>query len=343
MSTTFPSFADLSATAPVGGVNPPTQQPQPASGAAFPPPQPAPAPAPTAPTAPTPAPAAPSAPAAASSNIAMIRRLEANGTLPQGHGFTDDLQVLQYLAEASQTPEPAPPQQTAPAETPAPSPADLSAAALSFQQAGMLAFRDGAYVASNPLATQVASALNDNLARQRAIQAELADPERFIRNYGQGFVAEVTAPLQQEIATLREQLAAVARQAVPDPATTFVQTNRPALVGPDGALTAAGQAYHAAWEAATAAGVRDRTAAHTIAHLAAKPLLNTQTPPPAQQPPAAAQKPWLQTVTTQSANPAFSAPGSIVNNGPPAGSVPVNNAGFPDFTLMAAASQQVPS
>jgi len=341
MSVPFPNFADLSATAPVGGVNPPTQQPQPASGAAFPPPQPAPTPAPTAPT---PAPAAPSAPTAVPSNIAMIRRLEANGTLPQGHGFTDDMQVLQYLAEASQTPEPAPPQQTAPEETPAPSPGELSAAALSFQQAGMLTFRDGAYTATNPLATSVASALNDNLARQRAIQAELADPRQFIRNYGQEFVAEVTAPLQHEIATLREQLAAVARQAVPDPAATFVQTNRSALVGSDGALTAAGQAYHAAWEAATAAGVRDRTAAHTIAHLAAKPLLTLQTPPPAQQPPAAAQKPWLQTVTTQSANPAFSAPGSIVNNGPPASSVPVNNAGFPDFTLMAAAaSQQVPS
>lgn len=338
MSTPFPSFTDLATTAgnaPVGGATTPAQT-QSAPGALS-------QGAVSNPTPPIAVPAAPQ-PQTPPAN-ALIRRLETSGVLSQGHGFTDDMQVLEYIAangsQAAEQQPPAPPQQAAP-ETPAPSPGDLSAAAVTFQQAGMLNFQNGVYVATSPLAADVARALNDNLARQRAVQAELVDPTAFVRTYGQDVIREATEPLHNEIQALREQLAAVARQAIPDPATTFVRDNRQALVAPDGSYTAAGAAYQAAWDAAVRGGVQDRTAAHTIASLAARPLMSSTpqaAPAPNNAPP---NTPWLGTITTQAANPAFASPGSIVASGPQPGSVPVNNGGFPDFTLMAQQARSVP-
>lgn len=339
----LPSFADLAAAAPVGGANPPVQQMPAAPGAAFNPPQVAAVPAQVA----TPPAVAPTpAPVAVNPNVAMIRRLEADGTLPANHGFSDDMQVLEYLAnQAGSAAQPQPPQ-TAPQQPaatgmPAPSPAELAAAAASLQQSGLLAFRDGVYVAVSPLANSVAEAMNANIARRRAVEAELADPHQFIRNYGQTFVEEAVAPLQEEIATLRAQLAAVARQAIPDPGTTFVAENRAVLVGPTGALTPAGQAYQNAWAAAVQGGVTSREAAHNIALMAAKPLMSPVAPaaPAATPQPQQPAAPWLQTIPAGAApaNPAFTSPGSITANGPAALSVPTTNSGFPDFTALAAA------
>lgn len=345
-TSALPSFADLAAAAPVGGANPPVQQMPAAPGAVFNPPQVPAAPAQV--TAP-PTVVSAQAPAVVNPNVAMIRRLEADGTLPANHGFSDDMQVLEYLAsQANSATQPQPsqmaPQQPAAAGTPAPSPAELAAAAASFQQSGLLAFRDGAYVAVNPLANSVAEAMNANMARRRAVEAELADPHQFIRNYGQAVIEETVAPLQQEIDALRAQLAAVARQAIPDPGATFVAENRAALVGPTGTLTPAGQAYQNAWTAAVQGGVTSREAAHTLALMAARPLMSPVTPAapvatPQPQQPAAPAAPWLQTIPAGAApaNPAFTSPGSITANGPAALSVPTTNSGFPDFTALAAA------
>ena len=338
-TSVLPSFTDLAAAAPVGGANPPVQQMPAAPGAAFAAPQVAAAPAQVvAPPAVAPSPAA-------NPNVAMIRRLEADGTLPANHGFSDDMQVLEYLAnQASSAAQPQPsqmaPQQQVATGTPAPSPAELAAAAASMQQSGLLTFRDGVYVAVSPLANSIAEAMNSNIARRRAVEAELADPHQFVRNYGQTFVEEALAPLQQEIESLRAQLAAVARQAIPDPGTTFVEQNRSALVSPTGAFTPAGQAYQAAWTAAVQGGVTSRETAHTLALMAAKPLMTASaaTPQP-QQPAAPPAAPWLQTIPAGAApaNPAFTSPGSITASGPTALSVPTTNSGFPDFTALAAA------
>jgi len=338
----LPSFADLAAAAPVGGANPPVQQMPAAPGAAFAAPQVAAAPAQVV------APPAVAPPPAANPNVAMIRRLEADGTLPANHGFSDDMQVLEYLAnQASSAAQPQPsqmaPQQQVATGTPAPSPAELAAAAASMQQSGLLTFRDGVYVAVSPLANSIAEAMNSNIARRRAVEAELADPYQFVRNYGQTFVEETIAPLQQEIESLRAQLAAVARQAIPDPGTTFVEQNRSALIGPTGAFTPAGQAYQTAWAAAVQGGVTSREAAHSLALMAARPLMTTPAAPvvaaQTQQPAAPQTTPWLQTIPAGAvpANPAFTSPGSITANGPAALSVPTTNSGFPDFTALAAA------
>jgi len=337
-SSAFPTFTDLAAAQSAPGGATPSAQP---AASVVPVAAPAVTATPVAAVAPPQIP-----PPAAVSTNAMIRRLEASGTLNPGHGFTDDMQVLEYLAVQQQpaqepTSPAAQPPQPATGGMPAPSHSELAAAAAALQQSGMLTFEAGTGVwkAVSPLAATVANAMNENVARQRAVMTELSDPQAFIRNYGADAFSEFIAPLQTQIQQLtdalqqqRQMLAANA----PDPGKEFVAANSAALKNPDGSLTAAGQAYSQAWDAAARAGVRNREAAHDLAFMAARPLMPT---PAAQTVPAAPSKqtlPWSSTIPTTAVNPTFSAPGPLTTSGPAPLGVPVNNAGFPDFTAMAA-------
>lgn len=340
MSTTIPvlpTFTDLASSqgAP-GGATLPAQPVAPVVPVAAPAP-----PAPIAASAPQQA-----LPSAALPTDAMIRRLEATGTLSAGHGFTDDMQVLEYLASQQQPPsEPTPPaaqpSQPATGGMPAPSHSELAAAAASLQQSGMLTFDTGtgSWKATSPLADAVAQAMNANVARQRAVMTELSDPHAFIRNYGAEAFTEFLAPLQlqvQQITEALQQQRQLLAATAPDPGKEFVAANAAVLKNTDGSLTAAGLAYSQAWDAASRGGIRNRQSAHELALMAARPLMSalaTQTPSAAPPKPTL---PWSSTIPTNAVNATFSSPGSLTASGPPPISVPTNNAGFPDFTAMAA-------
>jgi hypothetical protein len=205
-----------------------------------------------------------------------------------------------------------------------------------FQQNNWLALQNGQWVATNPLATQVAQQLNNQALEAQARQAELADPRSFIAKYGKEAFEQFTTPLQEKLQQVLERNQRLEQQLssmIPKPHESWIKEHEAKLwtTDPAGARvpTAAGAAYRDAWDLAVNSGVTDPAAAHRIASMAASPYLqNSQ--PAAPQP----QQPWMsQALQRPVSDPSFAAPGTVLNNvvPPQQRGVPLDNQGFPTF------------
>lgn len=212
------------------------------------------------------------------------------------------------------------------------------------QQANLLKFENGSWVAASPVAAQIATTLNQRILEAQARTVELADPTSFIDRYGKDVIAKHLTPLQQQLEAMKKQNELLQQQvmnALPKPYEGFMSQYKPQLqtTGPNGqvSLTPAGQVYASVWDQAVSAGIRDESQLHSLAEAATLPLLQRQqAAPPVQQ--AAPQQPWIATVNNSvPANPAFAAPGSVMGNHNPAASdIPINQFGLPDMQAMIA-------
>ena len=330
-----PSFADLSkAGVPAGEPAPPGQQPvTPPAGVAG-----------GQAVAPTPA-----------AGNSMLRQYEAQGLVPAGR-FTNDAEMVDALynlatnlasRQDAQPPEaPAPAKPVQPVQPVSQQPQavkDISQIATTFQQHGLLSYANGQWVATNPMAASVAEQLNAQIIAAQARQAELADPDSFIRRYGTGVIQEALTPLGQELQQMKAQYQALQQTIealMPKPYEGWVRQHESQLFSIDPATqtrvhTPAGKAYDSAWTTAYEAGVRDVEKLHTIASSTAQPYL--QQAAPATQPAAKPAVPWASTVQP-SGDTGFNAPGSQMGRaaGSTGISVPVGNDGMPSFSLMLA-------
>lgn len=332
----MPSFADLQAqqasiqpvppNAPSGGA---TQPSVPASqpGGGSPPP------AVSQPTVPQP----------------YVAELERLGRIPVGR-FTNDRDLIDTLygtaenlatqVEQFEARQAAPVQPAAPV-VPATPVADVTKMATVFQQNGWLALQNGQWVATNPMATQLATQMNASIMEAQARQAELAEnPSAFISKHGADVFKQALSPLQQEIETLRQQNQQLQQQfeaSTPRLDKTWVETNKAQLYTTDAAgkevPTQAGKAYGEAWEMARAAG-KPIDQIHSFALSVATPYLAAAaTPAPAPAPPQT----WVQQVLSNpGTDPSFTAPGTVLNKSVPPNGIgyPVDNDGYPSFSKL---------
>ena len=288
------------------------------------------------------APPTPSAPAS------LLRDYESRGLVPPNR-FQSDAELVHGLYELAQTlatdrpepraaatPPPAVPDQVAqqpPAE-------DIARVATAFQQQGLLSFANGQWVATNPMAGEVAAAMNRRNAEAQARQAELSDPSGFIRKYGADVFKQMVDPLHQQVQTLIEEnkrLQESISSLAPKPYASWIKENQAKLYTVDpqtgsNVLSPAGNAYHAAWGSAAQAGVTDEAALHHIAMTTANPYMAVQVQQTAQ--PA---KPWSASLAVSPDN-GFNAPGSAMGRqaGSTGVSVPVGPDGMPSFRMMLA-------
>ena len=330
-----PSFADLSKTGvPAGEPAPPGQQ-----------------------LATPPAGVAGGQAVASTPTNAMLRQYESQGLVPAGR-FTNDAEMVEALyslatnlasRQDDQRPEaPAParpvqPAQPVPQQQPQQPARDISQVATTFQQAGLLSYANGQWVATNPMATQVAEQLNAQIIAAQARQAELADPDSFIRRYGTGAIREALTPIDEELQQVKAQYQMLQQQLeamTPKPYESWIQQHQSQLYSTDPATqarvyTPAGKTYDSMWTTAYEAGVRDVAKLHEIASSAAQPYL--QQAAPVTQPAAKPAVPWASTVQP-AGDSGFNAPGSQMGRaaGSTGISVPVGNDGMPSFSLMLA-------
>lgn len=289
--------------------------------------------------------------------------MEAEGKIPRGQ-FKDDAELLQALysvadqsltelekLKSSQANPPAAPPGTpvlasgssgVPAAQPAAAaPAalnqDITRAAMALQQQGLLTFTNGQWVATSPVAGDIAAKMNQAALDIQAKTAELADPGAFIQKYGTDVIQAAVKPLQEQLEAVRRQnqeLEQRLRASIPKPYEGWLRDNQKHLKTADGQLTEAGQAYSMAWDAAVANGVTSEQVLHQKAvEWASRFLPKT---PNSAQPSQAAPPSFLSTVGQAPANPGFNAPGStFAKQGNPSGvNVPVTNKGLPDFNEM---------
>lgn len=299
------------------------------------------------------APAAPGSGSPSSQPSAYERAVQ-KGLLPPGLQFANDDELVERLAVVAQRAVAAaesaavrpnqPASQQAPPATPAQSndgftTEQLSNTAQMFQQQGLLTFSNGTWIATNPLANGVAEQLNRRVAQAQAAQAELADPEGFVRKYGMNAFKQFVEPLQQQQQQLQRQLAAmqqlIASQA-PQPYDEFLEQHAGILFTRDDTgrevATPVGQQYGRAWDELAASGVRDVAALHKYAAAMIAHHLRPVAPAAA---PASPPQPWSANIPPAT-DPAFSRPGSMVQvaQAPGAGSIPRNNQGLPDLTAL---------
>lgn len=294
-----------------------------------------------------PQPQTPAAPAAPS----LIQQYEAAGRIPVGRFKTEQelVEALYQVAEtaaseldqARQAPSaPATPQAPVTPATPAVPAEDLTKMATAFQQHGWLSLQNGQWVATNPLAGQLATQLNNQILEAQARQAELADPVSFFKKYGTQAMQENLTPMQAELAALKEQYQTLQRQvfeATPKPWDGFMKQYESQLwtTDPSGqrAHSAAGKAYHDAFEMAQQYQMSPGDA-HKFAETATKPYLQQQV-----QQPAAPQQSWMQQVAQNQVptDPSFNRPGTVLNQGVPQGQmgIPRDNDGYTSFNLLA--------
>lgn len=242
-------------------------------------------------------------------------------------------QVEQYEKTASVKPE-TPPPQTAPA---APA-ADLTKMATVFQQQGWLSLQSGQWVASNPMATELAQQLNRSVMEAQARQAELADPAAFIGKYGADVFKQQLDPLQQRVDQLTRQNQELLEQfqaSAPRVDKNWVSENKAKLYTTDASgkevPTPACKAYGEAWEMARRAGL-SLDQIHTYALSVATPHLTPETPSVA--PPV---EPWAQQAfANPRTDPSFNAPGTVLSNSAPVSgpSLPLGNDGYPTFSSL---------
>lgn len=300
------------------------------------------------------APAAPGSGSPSSQPSAYERAVQ-KGLLPPGLQFASDDELVERLATVAQRAVAAAesaavrPNQAASQQAPPATPAQqgdgftaeqLSTTAQMFQQQGLLTFSNGVWVATNPLAGAVAEQLNRRVAQAQAAQAELADPEGFVRKYGTNAFKQFVEPLQQQQQQLQRQLAAVQQMIAaqsPKPYDDFLEQNASILFTRDATgrevPTAVGQEYGRAWDELAATGVRDEAALHKYASAMIAQYLNPA--PQSAAPAVPPQQPWSANIPPAT-DPAFSRPGSMVQvaQAPGAGSIPRNNQGLPDLTAL---------
>jgi hypothetical protein len=229
----------------------------------------------------------------------------------------------------------APAAPTQPVVPKAPQPAgNLSQAQLAFQQAGMISFQNGQWVATNPLANDLVGQLNQQVMQQHQRLQELSDPKSFISQYGKDVIKQEMDPLLQEIQTLKQQNAEMQRQfqsSRPKPYEGFLTTHAAALRNPDNSLTAVGQLYDSTWKTASAGGVTDEAILHKLAEAAVNPYLRAPAPQAAQPP-----QTFMQfAAQSQPSDPGFNSPGTVLTNAgqTPIG-LPLTNRGMPDMRAM---------
>ena len=311
--------------APSGGANSPPAPAMP-GGLGLPPQTPAPTPQPT-----------------------LIQRYEQEGRIPVGR-FKSEQELVDALYQVAETaaarldqaqqPAPVTPQAPATPAAPAVPSEDLTKMATYFQQQNWLALQNGQWVANNPLATQLAGQLNQQIVEAQARQAELADPVSFFNKYGSQAIKTNLDPLEQKLAALEQQYQTLQQQmfeSAPKPWDGFMKQNEAQLwtTDPAGQRTpsAVGKVYHDAFEMARQYGMSPADI-HKFAETATKPYLQ-QT----QQAPAQPQQSWMQQVTAHQAptDPSFNRPGTVLNNGVPPGQmgVPRENNGMTSFQLLA--------
>lgn len=323
----------------LGSATLPATQPSPAGGGSF---------NPVAPQAP------PAAPPAPQPNRQYLTMYEQQNKVPAGRFQTDqemfdalyNLSVgladeVETLRQPAAPPAPAP--GVAPVvQQPAAPQADLAKVANAFQQQGLLAFTNGQWTATSPMAQEVAVQMNRLVMEAQVRQAEMADPATWIKKYGADVLKEMVTPIQTELDTIKQQNQALQQQLAnsqPKPYEAWINQHEAQLWAADATgrkvHTSAGKAYHDAWAAAENAGVQDPAALHNIASLTATPYL-TQ---PQQQAPAQPQQTFMETVAHQRPqDSSFNLPGSTFSSQVPPGQLgfPVNNKGFPDWSAMQA-------
>ncbi len=350
----LPSFADLQAQ-----TQPPAQPNLQGSsaGGANSPPAPASQPGGTGFNAPPATPAQP--PAQPTQQQFSIAELERMGRIPPGQ-FKSERELFDAmygaleqtateLEQYRQRPPvaPAAPVQPATPATPAVPADDLTKMATVFQQNNWLALQNGQWVATNPLATQVAQQLNTQALEAQARQAELADPRSFISKYGKEVFEQALSPLQEQMKQVLERNQRLEQQLsamTPKPHESWIKEHEAKLWTTDPAgqrvPTQAGAAYRDAWDLAANSGVTDPTAAHQIASMAASAYLQSTQPAAPPQPP----QPWLQQVLQRPpvSDPSFNAAGTVLNNSvpPQQRGVPLDNQGFPTFEGLQAVGLQ---
>lgn len=277
-----------------------------------------------------------------------IAELESQGLIPKGR-FTSERELIDQLySVAGELKEEVDRFKQAPPATPAAAPPatptapveDLTKMATVFQQNGWLAHDQGQWVARNPAASQLAQQLNQQVLEVQARQAELADPESFIRKYGKKVFDSELESVKAELKAMRDELQAAqayAAQHAPKPWDGFIKQYEGQLWTTDHAgqrvHTQAGKAYHDAFEMGKRYQMSPEDL-HNFAVMATQPYLTNQ------QPTAQPQQSWMQQVAASPpvADPSFTQPGSLMNQQvpPTQRSVPLNNHGFPTFETLSA-------
>lgn len=294
----------------------------------------------------------PQTPPAAPPQPSLIQKYEQEGRIPVGR-FKSEQELVDALYQVAETAAnrleqynqqpPAAPATPAPAVAPVAPAEDLTKMATYFQQNNWLALQNGQWVATNPLASQLAGQLNQQIMEAQARQAELADPVSFFKKYGSDALKENLTPMQAELAELKAQYQALQSQiaeAAPKPWDGFLKQYDAQLwtTDPSGQRVPSpvGKVYHDAFEIARQSGL-SAAEIHKLAEMATRPYLQQ-----AQQP-TTPQQSWMQQVTTNQAptDPSFSRPGTVLNNGVPPGQmgIPRENNGFTSFNLLAQVPQ----
>lgn len=322
--------------APAQPVPPPIQYPPQAAPFQYVPQQPAaPAPAPT--------PVAPAAPAAP--NRTMLNSLVSRGELTAQEAAyypSDDHLFQDLLTEVAKVRQ-APPETPAPTQTPAPqqtqapqqSLEEINRMALSLQQSGALTFEGNRYTAKYPEFQAVADRLNSERLRAEQHLQELADPQAWMKKYGQQVIEEQVKPLQEQIQSLRQQLTS----ALPKPHEAWVDKHRAVLYEADATgnltqnLSPVGKIYDQMWTEMSQMGLSDPRALHTIASRAAEHAMGL-VPATPQAPPQPTQSFW-QASGSQPGQiiPGFNSPGTtqLARHQAQQVAIPVTNQGFADF------------
>lgn len=280
--------------------------------------------------------------------LSLVQQYEAAGRIPAGR-FKSDQELTDALYQVAETAASELEQSRQRPQTPAAEPAkpvtpaapieDVTKMATYFQQNGWLSLQNGQWVAVNPLATQLAGQLNQQIVEAQARQAELADPVSFFKKYGGDALKENLTPMQAELAELKAQYAALQTQiaeSAPKPWDGFMKQYDAQLWTTDQSgqrqPSDVGRVYRDAFEMARTYGMSP-VDTHKFAETATKPYLQ-QT-----QQPVAPQQSWMQQVSTNQAqmDPSFNRPGTVLNNGVPPGQmgIPRENNGFTSFNILA--------
>lgn len=258
-------------------------------------------------------------------------------------GQVDEYERRFQQAKPQQAPAQTPPPTTQPTANVATA-ADVAQMAAVFQQNGMLSVQNGQWVAVNPMATGVAEQMNRSVMEAQARQAELANPSAFIQKYGADVISQQLSPLKQQLEEMTRQNQLLQQQfqnSVPRPDKDWIGQNRDKLYTKDASgrevETPIGAIYRTAWNAATEQGHTSYTDIHQYALGVVAPLIGPQ---PQAQPP---RQSWMAGVQNPQSNmyaadPSFTAPGTIFNNGvsPQHQGRPLGNDGFPTFAALQA-------
>jgi ABC-type phosphate transport system auxiliary subunit len=175
----------------------------------------------------------------------------------------------------------------------------------------------------------------------QARQAELANPSAFIQKYGADVISQQVGPLKQQLEDLarqNQQLQQQFQNSMPRPDRDWIGQNRDKLYAKDArgqeVETPVGAIYRSAWNAAAEQG-KSIADIHQYALGVITPLIGAQ--PQAQQP----RQSWMAGVQNPQSNmyaadPSFTAPGTIFNNGvsPQHQGRPLGNDGFPTFAAI---------